>query len=436
MKAWEMHYNAHKMSAQAAVDLIKSGDRVVIGHAVGEPGLLLDAMVENREAYRDVEIVHMVFMGKGEYCNPGMEQYFRHNSLFVGGPARQALIDGRADYTPCYFSEIPSLFQNGALSVDVALVQVSPPDHAGYCSLGVSVDYTVTAVKCAKTVIAQVNKHMPRTLGDSFVHVSELDAIVELDAPIIELNPAEITEVEARIGENCAELIEDGSTLQLGIGSLPDAVLHALKEKKDLGIHSEMISDGAVDLVESGVINCSKKTLHNGKIVVSFLMGTKKLYDFAHDNPMLYMAPVEYVNDPYVIRQNHKMVSINSCVQVDLLGQVCSESVGLRQISAVGGQVDFVRGANMAPGGKSIIAMPSTATGGKISKIVPFLDPGAAVTTGRNDVSYIVTEYGAASLKGKTLRARAKALIHIAHPDFRASLEEEFESRFKRGLYE
>ncbi len=436
MKSWEIHYNAHKMSAKAAVGLIKSGDRVVIGHAVGEPSQVIDAMVENREAYRNVEIVHMVFMGKGEYCKEGMEQYFRHNSLFVGGPARQAIVDGRADFTPCYFSEIPSLFKNGALPVDVALVQVSPPDHAGYCSLGVSVDYTATAVKHAKIVIAQVNSNMPRTLGNSFVHVSELDAIVELDTPLIVLNPMQITDVEAHIGENCAELIEDGATLQLGIGSLPDAVLHALKDKSDLGIHSEMISDGVVDLVESGVINCSKKTLHNGKIVATFLMGTKKLYDFVDDNPMIYMAPVEYVNDPYVIRQNNKMISINACVQVDLFGQVCSESVGLRQLSAVGGQVDFVRGANMAPGGKSIIAMPSTAAGGKISKIVPLLDPGAAVTTSRNDVSYVVTEYGVASLKGKTLRERARALIQIAHPDFRPSLEEEFERRFKRGLYE
>lgn len=428
---WKSYYNAHKMSAIDAVNLIKSGDRVVMGHAVGEPSHLIDVMVENREAYRDVEIVHMVFMGKGEYCNPGMEKYFRHNSLFVGGTARAAIAEGRADYTPCYFSEIPYLFTNGSLPVDVAMIQVSPPDHAGFVSLGVSVDYTKMAVKNAKTVIAQVNPRMPRTLGDSFVHVTEIHAFVEHDAQLIQLKPGEITEVEEKIGQNIAELIPDGATLQLGIGSLPDAVLHSLKGQKDLGIHSEMFSDGVVDLVEAGVINCSKKTLHKGKMVAAFLMGTDKLYDFVHDNPMVYMAPVEYVNDPYVIRQNDKLISINACVQVDLLGQICSESVGLRQISAVGGQVDFVRGANMSKGGKSIIAMPSTAAGGKISKVVPFLDQGAAVTTNRNDAAYIVTEYGVAYMKGKTLRQRAKELINIAHPDFRPALKEEYEKRFK-----
>lgn len=312
------------------------------------------------------------------------------------------------------------------------MIQVSPPDHSGYCSLGVSVDYTMTTAKHAKTVIAQVNSSMPRTLGDSFLHVSEIHAFVEHNAPLIELKPPSITEVEQKIGDNCAALIADGDTLQLGIGSLPDAVLHALKDKKDLGIHSEMISDGVVELVDSGVINCSRKTLHQGKIVVSFLMGTPRLYDFVHDNPMVYMAPVEYTNDPYVIRKNDNMISINSCVQVDLYGQVCSESVGLKQISAVGGQVDFVRGANMSKGGKSIIAMPSTAAGGRISKIVAQLDEGAAVTTNRNDVNYIVTEYGVAKLKGRTLRERAKALIEIAHPDFRPALKECYEKRFRR----
>jgi 4-hydroxybutyrate CoA-transferase len=429
---WKSYLETHRMGAKEAVGLIKSGDRVVIGHAVGEPSYLIDVMVENKENYRDIEIVHMVCMGKGAYCAKGMEPYFRHNSLFVGGLARDAIFEGRADYTPCYFSEIPALFTDGALPVDVALIQVSPPDHAGYVSLGVSVDYTITAARYATKVIAQVNRNMPRTLGDSFLHISEIDAIVEHDAPVIELKPAVITPVEEQIGKNCASLVEDGDTLQLGIGSLPDAVLHSLKNKKHLGIHSEMISDGVVDLVEAGVVDCSRKTLHKGKIVVSFLMGTTKLYDFVHDNPMVYMAPVDYVNDPYIIRQNDNLKSINSCVQVDLMGQVCSESVGLKQISAVGGQVDFVRGANMSRGGKSIIAMPSTAAGGKISKIVPMLDAGAAVTTNRNDVSYIVTEYGIAALKGKTLRERAKALIDIAHPDFHASLNEEYEKRFRR----
>jgi 4-hydroxybutyrate CoA-transferase len=431
---WRQHYDSRRISASEAVKKIKSGDRIVVGHAVGEPSHVIDAMVANCQAYHDVEIVHMVFMGKGEYCKSGMEKHFRHNSLFVGGSAREAIADGRADYTPCYFSEIPSLFTNGALPPDVALIHVSAPDHTGFCSFGVSVDYTSTAARHAKLVIAQVNKYMPRTLGDSFIHVSEIDVFVEHDAPLIELAPPVITAVEEKIGQNCAELIQDGDTLQLGIGSLPDAVLHALTHKKDLGIHSEMISDGVVKLVEEDVITNMKKTLHRGKMVVSFLMGTPKLYEFVHDNPMVYMAPVNYVNDPYVIRQNDNMISINSCVQVDLMGQVCSESIGLKQISAVGGQVDFVRGANMSRGGKSIIAMPSTAGGGKISKIVALLDTGAAVTTNRNDVSFIVTEYGHACLKGKTLRERAKALIGIAHPDFRPALQEEYEKRFRRSF--
>lgn len=430
MTDWKTHYNRVKTSAEEAVKRIQSGDRVVVGHAIAEPTAIIDAMVANHAAYENVEIVHMIGMGKGEYCKPGMEKHFRHNSVFVGAPARDAISDGRADYTPCYFSEIPNLFSQGPLHPDVALVMLSPPDNSGYCSFGVSVDYTSTAARHAKTVIAQINRQLPRTLGESFIHVSELDAIVEHDAPLIELKPAALTEIDKKIGENCAQLVQDGDTLQLGIGSLPDAVLHSLKDKKNLGIHSEMFSDGVVELVEAGVINGKCKTLHPGKIVVTFLMGTERLYRFVDDNPMIYMAPVTYVNDPYVIRQNRNMVSINSCVQVDLMGQVCSESVGLRQISAVGGQVDFVRGANMSPGGRSIIAMPATAAGGKISKIVPFLDTGAAVTTNRNDVAYIVTEYGIAYLKGKTLRERARALIAIAHPDFRPALCEEFVRRF------
>jgi 4-hydroxybutyrate CoA-transferase len=427
---WPIYYQDHCVDADTAVLHIKSGDRVVVGHAVGEPSDLLRALVENREHFHDVEIVHMVCMGKGEYCLPGMEKHFRHNSLFIGGSAREAVFEGRGDYTPCYFSEIPSLFTDGVLPVDVALIHVSPPDHTGHCSLGVSVDYTAAAADAAKIVIAQVNCQMPRTMGESFIHVSSIDWFVRHDEPIIQLSPISATEVERGIAKECAKLIEDGSTLQLGIGSLPDAVLNCIKDKKDLGIHSEMISDGVANLAEMGVINCSKKTLLKGKIVVSFLMGTKRLYDFADNNPMIHMAPVSWVNDPYVIRQNDRMVSINSCVQVDLMGQVCSESIGLKQISAVGGQVDFVRGANMSKGGKSIIAMPSTIGNGKISKIVPFLDQGAAVTTSRGDVSYIVTEFGIASLKGKTLRERAKLLISIAHPNFQPMLREEWELRF------
>ncbi|MBV7273333.1 acetyl-CoA hydrolase/transferase family protein [Clostridium sp. PL3] len=428
---WEDTYKSKLVSAEEAVSKIKSNDRVVVGHAVGEPSELIDAMVENKESYKNVELVHMVAMGKSEYAKEGMEKYFHVNSIFVGASTREAIAAGRGDFTTCFFYEVPRLFKDGYMPVDVALIQVSKPDKHGYCSFGVSNDYTKPAAECAKLVIAEVNENMPRTMGDSFIHVSDIDYIVKTSHPIIELKPPKIGEVEKSIGKNCASLIEDGSTLQLGIGAIPDAVLLFLKDKKDLGIHSEMISDGVVELVEAGVITNSKKTLHPGKIVVTFLMGTKRLYDFVNDNPMVETYPVDYVNDPTVVMKNSKMISINSCVQVDLMGQVCSESIGMKQISGVGGQVDFVRGASMCRDGKSIIAIPSTAAKGKVSRIVPLLDEGSAVTTSRNDVDYVVTEYGIASLKGKTLKERAKALINIAHPDFRESLIKEFNDRFK-----
>ena len=428
---WQKYYNDRLVTADEAVKHIKSGDRVVIGHACGEPSALVEAMVNNRDAYKNVETVHMVGMGKSLYVQPGMEEHFRHNSIFVGGPERKAIAEGRADFTPIYFSKIPSLFWEDYLPVDVAMIEVSKPDKHGYVSLGISVDYAVAIANKGKIVIAQVNESMPRTHGDCFLHVTDIDYFVEDNRPIIELQPGPITEVEEKIGNYCASLVEDGATMQLGIGSLPDAVLMFLKNKKDLGIHSEMISDGVVDLMEAGVINNKRKTLHPGKAVVTFLMGTRKLYDYVDDNPSFYMAPADYTNDPYVIAKNYKMVSINSCVQVDIMGQVCSESVGTKQISAVGGQVDYVRGANMCPGGKAIIAMPSTAKGGQVSKIVPFLDQGAAVTTGRCDVHYIITEYGIANLRNVTLRERSRRLIKIAHPDFRPDLIAEYERRYK-----
>ncbi|KGK88841.1 acetyl-CoA hydrolase/transferase C-terminal domain-containing protein [Clostridium sp. HMP27] len=428
---WRELYNAKLVSAKEAVSVIKSGDKVVVGHAISEPSTIVDAMVKNKEGYENVEIIHMLPMGKMEYVNIGMEKHFRHNALFVGARTRDAVASGRADYTPCFFHEIPNLFKRSYIPVDVALIQVTPPDKHGYCSLGVSSDYIKPAAECAKLVIAEVNDKLPRTLGNCFVHISDMDYIVESSHPLIELKPPKITDVEKAIGENCASLIEDGATLQLGIGAIPDAVLLFLKDKKDLGIHSEMISDGVVELVESGVITNKKKTINPGKMIVTFLMGTRRLYDFIDDNPMVELHPVDYVNDPYIIMQNDNMISINSCVQVDLTGQVASESVGLTQISGVGGQVDFVRGANMSKNGKSIMALPSTASKGTISKIVPLLDEGAAITTSRNDVDYIVTEYGIARLKGKTLRDRARELINIAHPKFRLSLMEEFENRFK-----
>jgi len=392
---WKEYYHSHMATAAEAVGRIRSGDRVVLEHACGEPVYLVDKLVENAAAYRDVEIVHMVAMGKGAYCLPENAGHFRHNSLFVGSSTRRAVESGQGDFTPCFFFEIPRLFHT-TLPVDVAMVSVTPPDGEGRVSLGVSCDYTLAAVKAAKTVIAQVNP------GD----------------------------VERAIGQNCAALIPDGATLQLGIGAIPDAVLLFLKDKKDLGIHSEMFSDGVVELAEAGVITNAKKTLKPGKFVVTFLMGTKRLYDFVNNNPDVEMQPVDYVNDPFVIARNDKLISINSCVQMDLMGQAASESVGLKQISGTGGQVDFVRGASASKGGVSIMAFPATAAKGTVSKIVPFLDHGSAVTTCRCDVDYAVTEYGTAHLKGETLRTRARNLIAIAHPDFRAPLVEEFEKRF------
>ncbi|RII33992.1 acetyl-CoA hydrolase/transferase family protein [Clostridium chromiireducens] len=429
--SWEDLYKSKVVTADEAVKKIKSGDRVVTGHACGEPKEIIDAMVRNKDLYENVEIVHMVSMGKSEYCKPELAANFRHNSIFAGGTTRQAILEGRADFTPCFFSEVPKMFKEGTLPVDVAIVQLSIPDQHGYCSFGVSNDYTKPAAEAAKIVIAELNDKMPRTSGDSFIHISEIDYIVETSNEIIELMPPKIGEVEKSIGENCAKLIEDGSTLQLGIGAIPDAVLLFLKDKKDLGIHSEMISDGVVELIESGVITNKAKTLHCGKSVVTFLMGTKRLYDYVNENPSVEMYPVDYVNNPCVIAENYKMVSINSCIQIDLMGQVASETIGFKQFSGVGGQVDFVRGTAMAKDGKSIIAMPSTASKGKVSRIVPLLDEGSTVTTSRNDVHYVVTEYGIAELKGKTLKERARALINIAHPDFRESLSNEFEIRFK-----
>ena len=429
MKSWREIYSERLVTAKEAVKHIKSGNRISVSHAAAEPGHLIDALVANREAYRDVEIVHMVPMGKAEYVQGGMEPHFRHNALFVGAKTRKTVQDGHGDFTPCYFSQIPYIWSR-ALPLDAALIHVSPPDEHGYCSLGVGVDYSKHAVEQAKIVIAQVNANMPRTLGDCFAHVSEMDFIVAHDEPLVTLNPPKISDVERAIGENCASLVKDGDCLQLGIGAIPDAALLFLKGKKDLGIHTEMFSDGVVELVEAGVITNAKKNFNKGKMVACFLMGTRRLYDFVNNNPMVSMHPVSYTNDPYIAGQNDNLVSINSCIQVDLLGQVCSETVGTTQISAVGGQVDFVRATALSKGGRSIIAMPSTAKEGTVSKIVSVLDEGAAVTTNRYDVDYIVTEHGVAHLKYHTTRDRARMLINIAHPNFREGLKGVFEKRF------
>ena len=425
---WKSYYQSHIVSGEEAVSKIQSGDRIVIGHACGEPSFLVETMVKHAEDYQNVEVVHMVAMGECAYAQPGMESHFRHNAIFVGGKTRDAINSGRGDFPPCFFFEVPKLFHT-TMPIDVAMVTVTPPNEEGFVSLGVSVDYGYEAVKAAKVVIAQVNDQMPFTYGN-LIPVERINYFVEHSAPIIELPPPKIGEVEKAIGENCASLIRDGDTLQLGIGAIPDAVLMFLKGKHDLGIHSEMFSDGVVDLVDAGVITNKRKTCNNGKFVANFLMGTKRLYDFVDHNPDVLMKPVDYVNHPAIIAQNDNLVSINSCVQVDLMGQISSESIGPMQISGVGGQVDFIRGAALSNGGRSIIAMPSTASHGTISRIVSQLDAGGTVTTSRADVDYVVTEYGIAHLKGHTLQERGEALIKIAHPDFRDELKRNFSERF------
>ncbi|GAB1476616.1 acetyl-CoA hydrolase/transferase C-terminal domain-containing protein [Bacillota bacterium] len=429
--SWKDDYKRKLCTADEAVKHIKSGDTVVFAHCVGEPTAIVEAMIRNAKLFENVEIKHMVSLGSGGYTSEGMEKHFRCNPMFVSANVRCAIEEGRADFTPAFFHEVPKLIREGKLKCDVAVAQVTPPDEDGYCSLGTSVDYTWQAIKTAKLVLVQVNDQMPRTFGER-VHVDDFDYVVEASTPLYEIKPPKITEVEEKIGSYCASLVEDGSTLQLGIGGIPDAVMLFLGDKKDLGIHSEMISDGTLALYEKGVITGKYKT-DQGKMMVTFLMGTKKLYDFVHNNPVVELRTVDYTNHPAVIMKQHKMISINSAIQVDLQGQVVAEAMGLRQFSGVGGQVDFVRGVSMSEDGKAIIAMPSVTVkkdGTVISKIVAFLDQGAPVTTSRNDVDYVVTEYGIAPLKGKSLRERARNLINISHPDVRAGLAEEFERRF------
>lgn len=427
---WQTYYKNRRITAEEAAAKITSGQRILYGHAVAQPTALNEALIRNKDAYRNVGIIHMVCMGEGEYCEPEMATHFRHTAMFAGARTKDAIAQGRGDYIPTHLSQVPVLIGNGLLSIDFFSCQVSPPDKHGYVSLGCSVDYGKQAIKTAPTVIVQVNANMPHTMGDTFVHVSEIDWFIDHTAPLIELHRAQISETEIALGRNIASLIDDGSTLQLGIGSLPDAVLMFLKDKNDLGIHSEMISDGVMELMRAGNITGKCKTVFPEKAVITFFMGTRELYEFADYNPAFHMMTADIVNDDSLIGQNDNMVAINSCVQVDLQGQVASESVGFTQISGTGGQVDFIRGARRSKGGKSIIAISSTAKKGTVSKIVPLLDDGSAVTTLRTDVDFVVTEFGIAALRGKTLRDRAKALIEIAHPDFRPALIQEYERRF------
>ena len=428
--SWKETYKSRITTAEKAIKAIKDNDYVVFSETAGIPQMIAKTLADHRDDYHNVHIYHMLTLGDAPYLKPECYGHFHHITNFVGGNSRQALLDQKADFIPCYFKDVPAMLGE-AFPVDVAVVSVSNPDAEGYCSFGVSCDYAKAATQKAKTVIAEINEMTPHTFGvQNKIHVSEIDYIVPCAYNLPEIPNPTIGEVEKNIGKHCASLIKDGATLQLGIGAIPDAVLMFLGDKRDLGIHTEMFSDGVVDLVEEGVINNAKKTLHRGKFVSTFIMGTRKVYNFIDNNPNVCLYPVDYVNDPWVIGQNDNMVSINSCIEVDLMGQVASETLGLKQFSGTGGQVDFVRGAALSKGGISIMAMPSTAAKGKASRIVPLLTEGAAVTTPRNDVDYIVTEYGIAKMKGKTLRERAQNLIAIAHPDFRAGLEEAFEKRF------
>ncbi|MCP4041731.1 MAG: GNAT family N-acetyltransferase [Gammaproteobacteria bacterium] len=425
MPTWKEKHKGKVSTPQAAVKKIRSGQRVFIGSGVAEPQLLVQALANRGPGLADTQITHILTLGIAPYADPRLKDGFRHNALFIGPNVREAIAEGRADYTPIFLSEIPRLFRHGKLPIDVALIQVSPPDEHGYCSYGVSVDVTKAAAESARHVVAEINPNMPRALGDSFIHINRINSLVPSDEPLLEAPLGQIDDIAMRIGQHIADLIEDGSTLQLGIGTIPDAVLSCLGEKNDLGIHSEMFSDGVIELVERGVINGSRKTLHPEKIVASFVMGSRRLYDFIDNNPMCEFHPTEYTNDPFLISQHERMVAINSALQVDLTGQVCADSLGAYFYSGIGGQVDFIRGASRSSEGKPIIALPSTAESGNLSRIVSTLTPGAGVVTSRGDVHYVATEFGVAELHGKTMRERAMSLIHIAHPKFREKLMEE-----------
>ncbi len=425
-RRWQTLYQDRQTSAASAVAPIVSGQRVFVGSNCAEPQTLVAALTAHADGLVAAEIVHIMTLGQAPYSEARFEKQFRHNAFFIGANVREAVNACRADYTPMFLSEIPALFRSGQLPIDVALIMVSPPDVHGYCSLGISVDVVKAAVESAPLVIAEVNHRMPRTLGDSLLHVSEIDSFVESDCPLLELPLPCQTETTMRIGRHIANLIEDGSTLQMGIGAIPDATLACLTDKRDLGIHTEMFSDGLLSLVAAGVVTGRRKTLFPGKIITSFCMGSCALYDFVDDNPSVEFHPSEVVNDPFIISQNDKMVAINGAIEIDLTGQVCADSIGERFYSGIGGQVDFLRGAARSRGGKPIVALPSTANlpdGTKVSRIALNLMPGAGVVTSRGDVHYVVTEWGVAFLHGKSIRERALSLIAIAHPDFRDALK-------------
>ena len=421
--SWIDAYRSKLCSADDAVRRVKSGDRVYYGGNAAIPGALVRALAARREELSDVQLNHVLLLGEDPLSAPGTAGHFRHNSLFVGPADRQAVNDGRADYVPIFLHQIPRLFLDGVIPLDVAMVMVSPPDEHGFMSLGVETLASKAACRAAKSVIVQVNEHMPRVLGDSFLHAGRVAAIVEHTEPLPTLGTPPPSDVERTIGRHILGMITPGATLQMGIGGIPDAVFAAMEGPLDLGIHTEMISDGAMRAIERGVVTGNRKTLHPGKVIITFALGSSALYDFLDDNSFIEAHPVEYVNDPWVVSQNDNLVAVNSAIEVDLTGQVCSDSIGPAIYSGFGGQVDFIRGAARSKGGRPIIALGSTAKGGTTSRIVPFLKQGAGVVTSRADVHYVVTEYGVASLFGRNLRERAKALIGIAHPNFRDDLE-------------
>ncbi len=431
---WQERYADMIATAKEAVAVVQPGQRVFVGTGCGQPLELVNALVARSNELVDTEIVHLLTLGEAPYAEKELASHFSVNSFFIAANVRDIIQQGMGDYTPIFLSDIPRLFDSGRLPLDVALIQVTPPDEHGMCSLGVSVDIVKSAAENTRVVIAQVNPQMPRTLGDSMLHVLDFDYLVPVDAPIIEVPSPEPGAATREIGEYVAALVEDGSTIELGIGEIPQAVLEFLKDKKELGIHTEMFTDAIIDLVESGTITGERKTLDRGRIVASFAMGTRRLYDYIDNNPVFSFHPTEYVNDPFVIAQQDKMVAINVALEVDLTGQVCADSLGSKFYSGIGGQLDFNRGAARSHGGKAIIAMPSTARGGSVSRIVCYLSPGAGVVTTRGDVHYVVTEYGVAYLHGKSVQERALALMSIAHPKYREKLlHEAIEAKYVRS---
>ncbi len=428
--SWKNEYENKIVTAQEVIRHIKNGDRVVMSFGCGEPRHIVHVLRENYKAYKDVQIVNMLLLGETPWVDKEVKGHFSYNSFFASATNRRAISEGDADFTTCYLSESPMVLRE-YVKPRVTVMSVSPPDSEGYVSLGTNVDYIESTLDYCEVKIAQVNKNVPYTFGKARKHISCFDYFVLHDEELPEVPTVPITEVEMQIGKNCASLINDGDCIQLGIGGIPNAICEELKNKKDLGLHSEMVGDGVVDLIKSGVINNSKKNFNKGKTILGFAFGTRKLFDFISNNPQIEMHPMDYVNNPMIIAQNDNLVLVNSCIEIDLMGQVVSDTIGLNQFSGVGGQVDFVRGATMSRGGKSIMAMPSSAKGGTISKIVPKITDYSAVATTRNDVNFVVTEYGIAQLKGKTMKERARALISIAHPNFREELGKAFEERFK-----